>query len=168
MYKSLPSKRKDNGGNLYHVISFVVNRITQWRKWMRPETQKQQTAAERVLKISEIYAKATEFLLKWRSFKTGHLFYVSTVFDVLSRFWLCKGFPVDARGKFPGCLTKTWCHILNLLIAEGTVMWISSHFSRFVTQLPSALSTPEGRESDFCEKWGKKKKDKKKSCDRER
>ena len=47
-----------------------VNRITRWRKWMRPETQKQQTdansriktsAAERVLKISEIYAKVTEF-----------------------------------------------------------------------------------------------------------
>ena len=64
------SKRKDKGGNLYHVSSFVVNRITRWQKWMRPETQKQQTdansriktsAAERVLKISEIYAKATEF-----------------------------------------------------------------------------------------------------------
>ena len=58
------------GGNLYHVTSFAVNRITRWRKWMRPETQKQQTAAnsriktsaaEGVLKILEIYAKATEF-----------------------------------------------------------------------------------------------------------
>ena len=66
----VPSKRKDKGGNLYHVSSFAVNRITRWRKWMRPETQKQLTdansriktsAAERVFKISEIYAKATEF-----------------------------------------------------------------------------------------------------------
>ena len=72
----------------------------------------------------------------------------------------------------PGCLTKTWYHILNLLIVEGTVIWISSHFSRFVTQLLNALSTPEGRESDlyisFSREMGKKKKDKKKSCDRER
>ena len=44
---------------------------------------------------------------------------------------------------------KTWYHILNLLIVEGTVIWISSHFSRFVTQLLNALSTPEGRESDL-------------------
>ena len=50
--------------------------------------------------------------------------------------------------RSPGCLTKTWYHILNLLIVEGTVIWISSHFSRFVTQLLSALSTPE-RESDL-------------------
>ena len=49
---------------------FVVNRISRWWKWMRPETQKQQaaansriktSAAEGVLKILEIYAKATEF-----------------------------------------------------------------------------------------------------------
>ena len=51
--------------------------------------------------------------------------------------------------RSPGCLTKTWYHILNLLIVEGTVIWISSHFSRFVTQLLNALSTPEGRESDL-------------------
>ena len=70
----VPSKRKDKGGNLYHVSSFTVNCITRWRQWVRPETQKQQTdagahansrittsATERVLKISEIYAKATEF-----------------------------------------------------------------------------------------------------------
>ena len=73
--------------------------------------------------------------------------------------------------RSPGCLTKTWYHILNLLIVEGTVIWISSHFSRFVTQLLNALSTPEGRESDlyisFSREMGKKKKDKKKSCDRE-
>ena len=50
----------------------------------------------------------------------------------------------------PGCLLKTWYHILNLLIVEGTVIWISSHFSRFVMQLLNALSTPEGRESDLC------------------
>ena len=75
--------------------------------------------------------------------------------------------------RSPGCLTKTRYHILNLLIVEGTVIWISSHFSRFVTQLLSTLSTPEGRESDlyisfFLREMGKKKKDKKKSCDRER
>ena len=49
---------------------------------MRPETQKQQTAAnsriktsagEGVLKILEIYAKATEFYVKLRSLKTGDL-----------------------------------------------------------------------------------------------
>ena len=51
--------------------------------------------------------------------------------------------------RSPGCLTKTWYHILNLLIVEGTVIWISSHFSRFVTQLLNALSTPEGRKSDL-------------------
>ena len=51
--------------------------------------------------------------------------------------------------RSPGCLTKTLYHILNLLIVEGTVIWISSHFSRFVTQLLNALSTSEGRESDF-------------------
>ena len=49
-----------------------------------------------------------------------------------------------------GCLTKTSrYHILNLLIVEGTVIWISSHFSRLVTQLLNAPSTPEGRESDL-------------------
>ena len=72
----------------------------------------------------------------------------------------------------PGCLTKTWYHILNLLIVESTVIWISSHFSRFVTQLLNALSTPEGRESDlyipFSARNGEEEKDKKKSCDRER
>ena len=52
--------------------------------------------------------------------------------------------------RSPGYLTKTRCHILNLLIVEGTVIWISSHFSRFVTQLLSSLSTPE-RESDLSE-----------------
>ena len=52
--------------------------------------------------------------------------------------------------RSPGCLTKTWYHILNLLIVEGTVIWISSHFSRFVTQLLNTLSTPEGTESDLC------------------
>ena len=71
----------------------------------------------------------------------------------------------------PACLTKTRYHILNLLIVEGTVIGISSHFSRFLTQLLNALSTPEGRESDlyisFSREMGKKKKDKKKSCDRE-
>ena len=35
----VPSKKKDKGGNLYHLTSFAVNRITRWRKWMRPETQ---------------------------------------------------------------------------------------------------------------------------------
>ena len=75
--------------------------------------------------------------------------------------------------RSPGCLTKTWYHILNLLIVEGTVIWISSHFSRFVTQLLNALSTQEGGESDLYisflrESNGKAKKDKKKSCDRER
>ena len=47
--------------------------------------------------------------MKSRSFKTGHLLYVSTVFDVLSRFCLCEGFPVvakrtakDARGNIVG------------------------------------------------------------------
>ena len=72
----------------------------------------------------------------------------------------------------PGCLTKTWSHILNLLIVESTVIWISSHFSRFVTQLLNALSTPKGRESDlyvpFFARNGEEEKDKKKSCDRER
>ena len=47
----------------------------------------------------------------------------------------------------------------------------SRHFSRFVTQLLNAVSMPEGRESDitylFWREMGKKKKDKKKSCDRE-
>ena len=68
--------------------------------------------------------------------------------------------------RSPGCLTKTWYHILNLLIVEGTVIWISSHFSRFVTQLLNALSTPGGRESDlyrhisFCEKWWGRKRTK--------
>ena len=66
----VPSNKKDKGGNLYHVTWFAVNRITWWRKWMGPETQKQQTAtnsrikksaAEGVLKILEIYAKATDF-----------------------------------------------------------------------------------------------------------
>ena len=83
---------------------------------MRQETQKQQaaansriktSAAEGVLKISQIYAKATAFLkLKRRSFKIGHLLYMSTVFDVLNRFRLCEGSPVvakrtakDARGN---------------------------------------------------------------------
>ena len=74
--------------------------------------------------------------------------------------------------RSPGCLTKTWYHILNLLIVEGTLIWILSHFSRFVTQLLKALSMPEGRERDltnfFWREMGKKKKDKKKSCDRER
>ena len=51
--------------------------------------------------------------------------------------------------RSPGCLTKTGYHILNLLIVEGTVIWISSHFFRFVTQLFNALSTTEGRESDL-------------------
>ena len=51
--------------------------------------------------------------------------------------------------RSPGCLTRTWYHILNLLIDEDTIIWISSHFSRFVTQLLNALSTPEGRESDI-------------------
>ena len=61
----MASKKKDKGGYFYHVTYFVVNRISQWRKWMRPETQKQQTtansrikrsAAEGVLKILEILA----------------------------------------------------------------------------------------------------------------
>ena len=73
--------------------------------------------------------------------------------------------------RSPGCLTKTWYHILNLLIVEGTVIWISSHFSRFVTQLLNALSTPEGRESDlyisFLARNGEEKKGQK-ACDRER
>ena len=62
------------------------------------------------------------------------------------------------------------------LIVEGTVIWISSHFSRFVTQLLNALSMPQGRERDFTylymylfwREMRKRKKDKKKSCDRER
>ena len=68
--------------------------------------------------------------------------------------------------RSPGCLTKTRYHILNLSLSrEGTVIWISSHFSRFVTQLLSTLSTPEGRDSDlyisfFCEKWGRRKRTK--------
>ena len=90
---------------------------------MRPETQKQQTvtnsriktsAVEGVLKILEIYAKATELKLKRRSFKTGHLLNMSIAFDVLSRFRLCKGFPVvakrtakDARGNTAGT-TEEW------------------------------------------------------------
>ena len=35
------------------------------------------------------------------------------------------------------------------LIVDGTVIWIPSHFSRYVTQLLNALSSPEGRESDL-------------------
>ena len=77
--------------------------------------------------------------------------------------------------RSPGCLTKTLYHILNLLIVEGTVIWISSQFFPFVTQLLNALSTSEGRESalkaiytSFLWEMGKKKKDKKKSCDRVR
>ena len=71
---------------------------------MRPETQKQQTdansriktsAAERVFKISEIYAKAG-VLIEVKIFQDWTL-YVSTVFDVLSRFCLCEGFPVVAK-----------------------------------------------------------------------
>ena len=44
---------------------------------------------------------------------------------------------------------RTWYHLLNLLIVEGTVIWISGHFSRFVTQLLNAMTMPEGRESDL-------------------
>ena len=71
-----------------------------------------------------------------------------------------------------GCLKKTsWYHILNLLIVEGTVIWIPSHFSPLVTQLLNALSTPEGRESDlyisFLARNGEEKKGQK-ACDRER
>ena len=67
---TVPSKKKDKGGNLYHVTFVTVNRITRWRKWMTPETQKQQnvtnsriktSAVEGVLKILETYTKATEF-----------------------------------------------------------------------------------------------------------
>ena len=66
------------------------------------------------------------------------------------------------------CLTKKWYHIFNLLIVEGTVIWNSSHFSRFVTQLLNALSTSEGRETEtkrfihifFGEKWGRRKRTK--------
>ena len=39
--------------------------------------------------------------------------------------------------------------LIDTVIIEGTVIWISSHFSRFVTQFLNALSTPEGRESDL-------------------
>ena len=49
----------------------------------------------------------------------------------------------------PGCLTKTRYHILNLLIVEGTVIRVSSHFPCLVTQLLNALLKPEGRESDL-------------------
>ena len=38
---------------------------------------------------------------------------------------------------------------LIYLIVDGTVIWIPSHFSRYVTQLLNALSSPEGRESDL-------------------
>ena len=70
--------------------------------------------------------------------------------------------------RSPGCLMKKWYHILNLLIVEDTVIWISSHFSRFVTQLLNALSTPEGRETErkrfihifFGEKWERRKRTK--------
>ena len=75
-----------------------------------------------------------------------------------SCFWLAA---VPGIGS-PGCLTKTWYHILNLLIVEGTVIWISSHFSPFVTQPLNALSTLEGRESDlyivFCARNGEEEK----------
>ena len=45
-------KKTDKGGNLYHVTSFAADLITRWRKWMRPETQKQKTAANSRIKTS--------------------------------------------------------------------------------------------------------------------
>ena len=64
--------------------------------------------------------------------------------------------------RSPGCLTKTWYHILIFFfIVEGTV----SHFSRFVTQLLNALPNARRQRKRFihiffCEKWGRRKRTK--------
>ena len=53
--------------------------------------------------------------------------------------------------RSPGCLTKTRYHILNLLLncLGHRNMILKSLFSLCNMQLLSALSTPEGRESDL-------------------
>ena len=63
--------------------------------------------------ISAIYAKAT-VLIEVKIFKRLD---VSTVFDILSRFCLCKGFPVvakcaakDARGNTVGTTEERCSH----------------------------------------------------------
>ena len=122
---------------------------------MRPEKQKQQIisnsriatlAVEGVLKILEIYAKATEFYLKRRSFKTGHLLYMSTVFDVLSRFRLCKGFPVvakrtakDARGNTVGT-TEEWRSSDDITVA--LYLRSTQSVSRFIAKSAPSLFPP--------------------------
>ena len=54
---------------------------------------------------------------------------------------------------------------LSYFIVEGTVIWISSHFSRFVTHLLNALSNARRQRKRFihiffCEKWGRRKRTK--------
>ena len=68
--------------------------------------------------------------------------------------------------RSPGCLTKTWYHILNLLIVEGTVIWISSHsFSLWNAASPQrAVNARKQRKRFihifFCEKLGRRKRTK--------
>ena len=74
---------------------------------MRPETQKQQTAAnsriktsaaEGVLKDLRDLCEGNRVLSEVKIFQDWRfVVHMSTVFDVLRRFRLCKGFPVLSR-----------------------------------------------------------------------
>ena len=78
---------------------------------MRPETQKQQTDANSRIKTSAAerdLCEGNRVLIEVKIFQEWTL-YVSTVFDVLSRFCLCESVPVvakrtakDARGNIVG------------------------------------------------------------------
>ena len=76
--------------------------------------------------------------------------------------------------RSPGCLTKTWYHILNLFNCWGHCnMNLKSLFSLCNATPQRAVNAKRQRKRFiqsylFLQEMGKKKKDKKKSCDRER
>ena len=78
--------------------------------------------------------------------------------------------------RSPGCLTKTWYHILNLFYCWGhRNMNLKSLFSLCNATPQRAVNVRRQRNWDkaiytylFWREMGKKEKDKKKSCDRER
>ena len=99
---------------------------------------------------------------------------------------LLHGLKISYHIKFPGrgtlpILTSGWWQFLSYevlvvwrkhgimflsyFIVEGPVIWISSHFSCFVTQLFNALSNARRQRKRFihiffCEKWGRRKRTK--------
>ena len=75
--------------------------------------------------------------------------------------------------RSPGCLTKTWYHILKLFYCWGPRnMNLKSLFLLCNSTPQRAVKRPKAEKAIytylFLREMGKKKKDKKKSCDRER